>query len=77
MPELAVTSLADYQALALTLARNPGLLASYRQRLDAGRENFPLFDAAGLARALEAAYARMADIARAGRPSEAFAVRAP
>jgi predicted O-linked N-acetylglucosamine transferase (SPINDLY family) len=76
MPELAVTSLPDYHALALKLAADPVLLASYRQRLDAGRENFPLFDATGLARALEAAYERMAAFSRAGQAPQAFTVDA-
>jgi predicted O-linked N-acetylglucosamine transferase (SPINDLY family) len=76
MPELAVTSWPDYQALALKLARDPALLAGYRARLEAGRQTFPLFDATGLARALEAAYLRMADLARAGKAPEAFRVAA-
>jgi predicted O-linked N-acetylglucosamine transferase (SPINDLY family) len=76
MPELGVTSLPDYHALALKLATDPALLESYRRRLDAGRESFALFDATGLARSLEAAYARMAAFSRAGLPPQAFAVDA-
>ena len=72
MPEMGVTSLADYKALALKLAREPTLLAACRDRLEAGRARFPLFDATGLARALEAAYARMAEFSRAGQPPQAF-----
>jgi predicted O-linked N-acetylglucosamine transferase (SPINDLY family) len=74
MPELAAASLADYKALALRLVRDPALLASYRGRLDAGRATFPLFDQAGLCRALETAYEKMVDMARAGEKPQAFTV---
>jgi len=74
IPELAVASLPEYKALALKLAGDPALLAAYREKLDAGRESFPLFDATGLARALEAAYERMAEFSRAGMAPQAFAV---
>jgi predicted O-linked N-acetylglucosamine transferase (SPINDLY family) len=74
MPELAAASLADYKALALRLVRDPALLASYRGRLDAGRAAFPLFDQAGLCRALETAYEKMTALARAGEKPQAFTV---
>jgi len=74
MPDLVTTSLADYKALALKLARDPALLASRREHLDKGRMTFPLFDPDGLCRALEAAYETMAERARAGLPPEAFTV---
>ena len=74
MPELAVSSLAEYRALALKLAGDPALLASFRDRLEAGRTRFALFDAKGLCRALETAYARMAEFSRAGQPPQAFDV---
>ena len=74
MPEYAAASLADYMALALKLVRDPALLAAYREKLDSGRETFPLFDAAGLCRALEAAYEKMAALSRGGQAPQAFDV---
>ena len=74
MPELATASLPEYKALALKLARDPALLASYRDHLDRGRKRFALFDVDGFVQALEAAYETMAERSRAGLPSEAFIV---
>ena len=67
--ELVANSPHDYEALALELARDPARLAAIRSRLGAGRENLPLFDMAKRTRDLEALYARMAEIWRAGRPA--------
>ena len=72
MPDLAVASLPAYHALAMKLARDPAMLTSYRERLDAGRHQFPLFNATGLCRALEAAYEHMAELSRSGRPPQAI-----
>ena len=53
LPELITHNLDDYAALALKLARDPALLMSYRERLRANRDTFPLFDTIGYTRALE------------------------
>ena len=53
LPELVTDSLADYEALVLRLALDPGLLTSYRRRLSANRDREPLFDTIGYTRALE------------------------
>jgi predicted O-linked N-acetylglucosamine transferase (SPINDLY family) len=53
LPELITTSFADYESLALTLARNPELLGRYRQRLSANRQTYPLFDMTRYARDFE------------------------
>jgi len=53
LPELVTDTLADYEALALELAHDPTLLASYRTRLRTNRDREPLFDTAGYTRALE------------------------
>jgi protein O-GlcNAc transferase len=53
LPELVTATLADYEALALKLAHDPELLASYRTRLHTNRDREPLFDTAGYTRALE------------------------
>ena len=49
LPELATASLADYEALALNLARNPAELEALRARLAANRQTHPLFDMAAMA----------------------------
>jgi protein O-GlcNAc transferase len=75
LPELVTHTLADYEALALSLATNPGALADVRARLARNRLAVPLFDIARYARNIEAAYVHMARLSAAGRRPEAFAVR--
>jgi predicted O-linked N-acetylglucosamine transferase (SPINDLY family) len=53
LPELVTTGLADYEALALTLAGEPSLLQGYRARLSANRATHPLFDMARFTQALD------------------------
>jgi len=59
LPELITTSLEDYEALALRLAREPALLASIKAKLARNRETYPLFDTARFTRHIEAAYTTM------------------
>ncbi len=59
LPELATDSLQAYEALALRLATTPSLLADTRQRLRAHQATHALYDTAGFARHLEAAYIAM------------------
>jgi predicted O-linked N-acetylglucosamine transferase (SPINDLY family) len=59
MPELVANDLADYEALALGLAREPARLASLKEKLARNIATRPLFDADGFTRDLEAAYGRM------------------
>ncbi|MFO1248721.1 MAG: tetratricopeptide repeat protein [Alphaproteobacteria bacterium] len=59
LPELITTSLRDYEALALSLARDPARLAGIRGRLAANRLSSPLFDTAAFCAAIEAAYQAM------------------
>jgi protein O-GlcNAc transferase len=59
LPELITTSLEDYEALALKLAREPSLLASIKDKLGRNRDTFPLFDTARFTRHIEAAYTAM------------------
>ena len=72
LPELVTTNLAEYEAMALRLAREPATLAALRARLR--RRRGPLFDMARYASHLEAAYRRMADCWRAGEPPRCFSV---
>jgi predicted O-linked N-acetylglucosamine transferase (SPINDLY family) len=66
LPELVAESMEDYEALALRLARDPALLASYRARLAQARKTAPLFDTDRFRRNIEAAYIQMHEIARRG-----------
>ena len=58
---LATGSLADYEALALALARDPMRLQALKDRLAGNLPTAPLFDADRFRRAIEAAYAGMLD----------------
>jgi len=71
---LVTTSLDEYEALALQLAREPELLAQLRTRLERNRQTHPLFDTARFTRDLEAAYRQMWETWKAGLPPVAFAV---
>jgi predicted O-linked N-acetylglucosamine transferase (SPINDLY family) len=53
LPELITASFAAYEALALKLATEPGLLQRYRDRLAANRHTTPLFDMRAYARDFE------------------------
>ena len=76
LPDLITSSPAEYEALALHLATEPGLLANVRQRLSRNRATMPLFDIARYTRHLEAAYCRMRETWLRGEPPQAFAVEA-
>ena len=64
LPELIAESPAEYEALALGLARDPAALRALRARLRPGQGT--LFDVARLARDLERAFHRMDERRRAG-----------
>ena len=68
LPELITGSLADYEALALALARAPARLADLRARLAVQRTAAPLFDCRRFARDLERAYLAMLARHDAGQP---------
>jgi protein O-GlcNAc transferase len=53
LPELVTNNLADYEALAIALARDPPRLLELRERLSRNRRTHPLFDMARYARDLE------------------------
>ncbi|HUC52119.1 MAG TPA: tetratricopeptide repeat protein [Xanthobacteraceae bacterium] len=74
LPELVTQSLADYEALALKLAREPALLAATRTKLAENRKTFPLFDTGRFTHDIEAAYITMWQRLRRGEPPESFAV---
>jgi len=74
LPELAVATPGQYEAVAVQLAREPGTLASLRQRLADHRMTCALFDSERYTRHLEAAYATMHGRAQRGEAPAAFAV---
>jgi protein O-GlcNAc transferase len=59
LPELTLRDAQAYEDMAVELATNPARLAELRRRLQANRTACPLFDSAGRARHLEAAYTAM------------------
>jgi len=76
LPELVASSLAGYEALALSLARDPGRLDALRRKLAANRTTAPLFDGARYRRHVEQAYLRMVERQRSGQPPASFDVPA-
>jgi len=74
LPELVTENLADYEKLALTLARDPVLLQHYRDRLKANRRTAPLFDTARTTRQIEVAYETMMARRLRGEAPQGFAV---
>jgi predicted O-linked N-acetylglucosamine transferase (SPINDLY family) len=74
LPELVTSSLAEYEALALALARDPERLAAIRTKLVRNRSTAPLFDSARFTRDLETAYTGMRERQQAGLPPAAIVV---
>ena len=74
LPEMIMTTLDDYEALALKLARDRGALAAIAKKLRDHRDTQPLFDTAGFTRDLEAAYTQMWERAQQGASPDHFAV---
>lgn len=74
LPELVTHTLADYEALALRLARDPAALGALRDRLERNRLITPLFDTERYARNMEAAYMHMVRLRASGQQPQAFAV---
>jgi predicted O-linked N-acetylglucosamine transferase (SPINDLY family) len=76
LPELVTDNLADYEALALTLANDPARLGAVRDKLARNRLTTPLFDSRAFRRGLEQTYVTMRDIARRGEAPRGFTVPA-
>jgi predicted O-linked N-acetylglucosamine transferase (SPINDLY family) len=71
---LITSNLADYEALAVRLAREPGQLAALRHELAQRRASGELFNAARLCRHLESAFGIMHGRRRQGLAPAGFAV---
>ena len=74
LPELVTDSLEDYEAQALKLTRDPGLLASLREKLSCNRETAPLFDTDRFRCHIERAYQKMWTIHERGDEPEMIVV---
>jgi protein O-GlcNAc transferase len=74
LSELVTHSLADYEALALRLARRPDALATLRMKLAQHRVDCSVFDADRFCRHLEIAYEMMWQRRNRGNPPASFAV---
>jgi protein O-GlcNAc transferase len=74
MRGLIMHSVAAYEALALTVARNPRALLAVKAQLIGKSASGALFDTARFTRHLEAAFATMRERQRRGLPSEHFSV---
>jgi protein O-GlcNAc transferase len=74
LDELITETPAQYEALALALARDVGRLSALRMRLAETRLSGSLFNTDKFRRDIEAAYVHMVNIARAGGPPQSFAV---
>jgi protein O-GlcNAc transferase len=75
MPELVTSSLDEYEALALTLARDRDRLFSLRRKLQQNRRTSPLFDTDTYRRHLESAYRKMWEHHEKGDAPTNFAVQ--
>lgn len=74
LPELVTESLADYEALALKLARSPDLLSGIRAKLSRNRSEYPLFDTKRFCSHMESAYTLMWERSQRGEAPASFAV---
>jgi predicted O-linked N-acetylglucosamine transferase (SPINDLY family) len=70
LPELITTSLEDYEALALKLARDLVLLDTIKEKLARNRGTHPLFDTPLYTKHLEAAYEAMYQRHKTGLPPD-------
>jgi protein O-GlcNAc transferase len=77
LPELVTESLADYEQVALKIAKDPALCAALKDKLARHRNGFPLFDTARYTRNIEAAYTTMWEHYQRGEAPRSFAVEAP
>jgi predicted O-linked N-acetylglucosamine transferase (SPINDLY family) len=76
LPELVAHSLEEYEALALKLATDAGLLVEIKAKLARNRETCALFDTDRFRRHIEAAYVTMWERYQRGEPPASFAVEA-
>jgi predicted O-linked N-acetylglucosamine transferase (SPINDLY family) len=72
--ELISTSIPEYEALAIQLARDPAMLHSLKAKLATNRQTHSLFDTQSYCCDLETAFATMWERHRRGEKPAGFAV---
>jgi predicted O-linked N-acetylglucosamine transferase (SPINDLY family) len=77
LPMLVATSLAEYEEMALALARDPERLSAIKATLMLNRETFPLFDTNRYTRNLEAAFVEMWRRLQNNEPPGSFVIEEP
>ena len=74
LSELVAHNLADYEALALTLARDRARLCDIKAKLARNRDTEPLFDTDRFRRGIEAVYGKMWEIWQTGEKPTSFSI---
>jgi predicted O-linked N-acetylglucosamine transferase (SPINDLY family) len=74
LPELIAKSLAEYEAIALELARDPAALGKLKAKLASNRLTASLFDARLFARHIESAFVQMQARQESGLPADQVVV---
>ena len=74
LPELVTSSLAAYEALALSLARDASALSRLKAKLEGNRHTHALFDTARFTRNLEAAFEAIWSRTQRGEPPADLAI---
>jgi protein O-GlcNAc transferase len=74
LPELVANNIEAYEALALKLARDSSLLASFKDKLARNRDSYPLFNTERFTRQIEAAYTTMWKRHKQGEPPVSFSI---
>jgi len=77
LPEFIMDSVPDYEAMALTLAREPERLAALKAKLQRHSATHPLFDTARFTRHLESAFITMWERQQRREPPTSFTVQPP
>jgi predicted O-linked N-acetylglucosamine transferase (SPINDLY family) len=75
LDELITASLADYETLALKLARDPALLAGLKAKIAGNRNSCALFNTDRSRRHIEQAYTMMVERQRRGEPPRSFSIQ--
>jgi predicted O-linked N-acetylglucosamine transferase (SPINDLY family) len=74
LPELVADTTENYEASALALARDPGLLATLKEKLARHQKTYPLFNTERFTRHLEAGYIAMWERYQRGEPPASIGV---
>ena len=75
MPELVVENLEEYENRALQIARDAGVLADLKGKIERNRSAYPLFNSKRFVGNIEAAYTQMWEIWQRGERPRNFLVK--